>query len=349
LRLFDPADDPPARIRPGDRVRFVAVESLPEPEPRRPAAGVASPATIEVVEPGLLTTVQDAGRTGRRRFGVGGAGAMDERGLAEANRLAGNPSGTAALECTASGPALRFLAAAHFAVTGADLGAVLHRADLGAWPVPPGVRVFARAGNVLAFEGRRHGCRAYVAVTGGIDVPPVLGSRSTDLPGGFGGFEGRSLRAGDHLPVGPPVTPARREASPLPLPDGPGDVATLRVIPGPQEDLFTVEAMRRFLSVEYRVHATSDRVGCRLEGPPLAHRGPSEVVSDGMLPGCVQVPPDGQPIVMGADSPTTGGYPKIATVISADRPRLAQLLPGQARVRFEAVTVEQALRAMMAG
>jgi 5-oxoprolinase (ATP-hydrolysing) subunit C len=126
-------------------------------------------------------------------------------------------------------------------------------------------------------------------------------------------------------------------------------VVTLRAIPGPQDDLFTAEARQRFFSAEFRVRATSDRVGCRLEGPVLAHAGPAEIASDGMLPGCVQVPPDGQPIVMGADSPTTGGYPKIATVIRADRARLAQLVPGQARVRFVAVTAADAVRAMIAG
>ena len=126
-------------------------------------------------------------------------------------------------------------------------------------------------------------------------------------------------------------------------------VVTLRAIPGPQDHLFTPEALDRFFSAEYRVRATSDRVGCRLEGPALAHSGAAEIASDGMLPGCVQVPPDGQPIVMGADSPTTGGYPKIATVIRADRARLAQLVPGQARVRFVAVTVADAVRAIIGG
>jgi len=347
VRLFDPFADPPARIRPGDRVRFVATDEIAppwrEPQAPNPPAGAA---VLEVVDGGLLTTVQDLGRVGRRRWGVGGAGAMDVGALAEANRLLGNPGRAAGLECTATGPALRFLAPACFTVTGADLGAVLHRADLGAWPVPAGVRVRAREGNVLALEGRRHGCRAYVALGGGIDVPLVLGSRSTDLPGRFGGFEGRALRAGDRICAGGIAAPPAAETP------GPGfrtvdDVTTLRVIPGPQDDHFTAAATRRFLSADYLVHATSDRVGCRLEGPPLAHAGPSEIVSDGMVPGCVQVPPDGQPIIMGPDSPTTGGYPKIATVITADREHLAQLLPGHTRVRFEAVTVEQALRAMI--
>jgi biotin-dependent carboxylase-like uncharacterized protein len=347
LRLFDPTADPPALFRPGDHVRFRAVDTLPRAhEPPRTAVAT-EPAALEVMEAGLLTTVQDAGRVGFRRWGVGGAGAMDEHAFAEANRAVGNPPGQAVLECTVAGPTLRILAGRHFAVTGADLGAVLHREDLGPWRVPLGVRVRARAGNVLAFGAPRHGCRAYVAVAGGFDVPPVMGSRSTDLAGGFGGFGGRPLRAGDRLRTGTAVASAGLEDAHAPR--AAEEITTLRVILGPQDHLFTAEAARRFCSAEYRVRAASDRLGCRLEGPPLAHAGPAEITSDGMLPGCVQVPPDGQPIVMGADSPTTGGYPKIATVIRADRPRLAQLVPGQARVRFAAVGVAEALRAMIGG
>jgi KipI family sensor histidine kinase inhibitor len=346
--LFDPSADPPARIRPGDRVRFRPVPELPAVEAAaRRTMVTAEPAVIEVTEAGLLTTIQDAGRVGFHRWGVGGAGAMDERALALANRAVGNAPDAAGLECTVAGPALRFLASRHFAVAGADLGAVLHRADLGPWRVPLGVRVRARAGNVLAFGAPRHGCRAYVAVAGGIDVPLVMGSRSTDLAGGFGGLAGRPLHAGDRLRAGAVAGPVEREEAAAPRAAEP--LATLRAIPGPQDDLFTPEAVRRFFSAEYRVRPTSDRVGCRLEGPALAHTGPPEIASDGLLPGCVQVPPDGQPIVMGADSPTTGGYPKIATVIRADLPRLAQLVPGQARVRFVAVTVADALRAMIGG
>jgi biotin-dependent carboxylase-like uncharacterized protein len=236
------------------------------------------------------------------------------------------------------GPTLRFLRSTAFAITGADLTPVLHRADLGAWPVPLERRVLARAGNVLSFGPRRSGCRACAAFEGGIDVPLVLGSRATDLTGGFGGFAGRALRAGDVIGLGP-----ARPARPQPAPDG-GAVRlvrsgppTLRVVLGPQDDHFTKEALRRLLSERYRVGAASDRVGCRLAGPSLPHRGASEIVSDGMVAGSVQVPPDGQPIVMMADGPTTGGYPKIATVIAPDLPLLAQAVPGEAEVRFAAV------------
>ena len=194
-RLFDPFRTQPALFAPGDRVRFVPVAELPpdEPESRlpRPSAG----AVVEVLEAGLLTTVQDAGRSGHRRVGVSSAGPMDARAFAAANRAVGNPADAAALECTMTGPALAFRAPLRFAVAGADLGAVLERADLGAWPVPRGASVLARPGNVLRFTGRRSGCRAYVALSGGIDVPLVIGSRATDLPSAFGGLAGRPLAA----------------------------------------------------------------------------------------------------------------------------------------------------------
>ena len=346
--LFDPQADPPVRIQAGDRVCFVRVASdaLPPPTAPRVEALPAGAAALEVLEPGLLTTVQDGGRAGWRRHGVGAAGAADLDALAEANRLVGNAEGAAGLECTIGGPTLRFSASAAFAVTGADLGAVLHRTDLGTWPVPSRVRVRARAGNVLAFTGAREGCRAYVAFAGGVAVPLVLGSRATDLSGGFGGYGGRALCAGDRLPLGGASGGAA--AAPRP-PAAPGEeVTTLRVVLGPEEDLFAPDAVRALLEGEFRVRETSDRIGCRLDGPALAHRGPGEIPSEGMLPGCIQVPPDGQPIVMGADAPTTGGYPKIATVIQADRSALAQLVPGVSRVRFAAVTIEEAVAAMMA-
>jgi KipI family sensor histidine kinase inhibitor len=348
LRLFDPLADPPSLIQAGDRVRFVPVDELPPPSPPSTAVVRAGSPALEVLEGGLLTTVQDQGRVGWRHAGVSGSGALDAPALASANRLVGNPAGAAALECTIAGPRLRFLATTRCAITGGDLAAVLHRDDLGAWPVPLGVRVLARAGNVLAFGERRSGSRAYVSFAGGIDVPPVLGSRSTDLAGAFGGVEGRALRAGDLIALGPPPAPAAAGEAPLEerASSDPGRTqdVTVRVVLGPQDDHFTPEALAVFLGEPYTLGPESDRVGCRLRGPRLAHRGAAEIVADGMAPGCVQVPPDGQPIVMMAGGPTTGGYPKIATVVSADLGALAQLLPGEGRVRFRAVTVEEAQR-----
>jgi antagonist of KipI len=337
-RLFDPFRAEPALLAAGDRVRFVPVAELPPLEPARAVRTSPAAAVAEVLEPGLLTTVQDAGREGYRRIGVSAAGPMDARAHAVANRAVGNTAGAAALECTMTGPALAFLAPVPFAWAGADLGAVLERADLGAWPVPSGASILARPGNVLRFASRRSGCRAYLALQGGIDVAAVLGSRSTDLQSGFGGLAGRALAAGDLIAVLPSEgerrgvreRPSERHAA----------SATLRVVPGPQAEHFDAETIARFLASPWRVSATSDRVGCRLEGEPLPHAGPAEIPSDGMVPGSIQVPPDGRPIVMTADGPTTGGYPKIATVLTADLPLLAQLVPGEGELRFESVRVE---------
>jgi KipI family sensor histidine kinase inhibitor len=338
-RLFDPLRAEPALIAPGDHVRFVPVDELAPVEEavrREPAARTA---VVEVLDPGLLTTVQDAGRAGHRRLGVGAAGPLDADAHAAANRALGNPENAAAIECTVAGPALRFLAPVHVAVAGADLEAWLERADLGAWPVPPGAAVLARPGNRLRFAGRRAGCRAYVAFRGGIDVPVVLGSRSTDLQAGFGGLDGRALAAGDELAVLPSAEGRPdRERPPVRL----SSSVTVRVVLGPQADHLEPESVARFSSTAWRVGPTSDRVGCRLEGERLRHRGPAEILSDGMVPGSIQVPPDGLPIVMMADGPTTGGYPKIATVVTVDLPLLAQLVPGEGRVRFEVISIEDA-------
>jgi antagonist of KipI len=343
IRLFDPLTAPPSLIQAGDRVRFVPVDELPPPAAPAALPFPAGPPALEVLEPGLLTTVQDHGRPGWRRAGVGGSGPMDGPALRAANRAVGNAAGAAALECTVAGPRLRFLATTRFALAGGDPSAVLHRDDLGAWPVPLGPPVLARAGNVLAFGARRSGSRTYAAFAGGIDAPLVLGSRSTDLTAGFGGLAGRALRGGDLIALGgvgerpqleeqAHMRSAREEA--------------VRVVLGPQDDHFGPEALAAFLGEAYTLAAESDRVGCRLQGPRLSHRGAAEIVTDGMVPGCVQVPPDGQPIVMMAGGPTTGGYPKIATVVSADLPALAQLLPGEGRVRFRAVSIEEAQQAV---
>jgi len=215
---------------------------------------------------------------------------------------------------------------------------VLERADLGSWPVPMGASVLARGGNILRFAGARAGARAYVALQGGIDVPVVLGSRATDLCSAFGGFSGRALGASDRLAVCPAAVAgvSPRES----LAELPARSVTVRVVLGPQGDHFDERGRQALLDGPWRVSATSDRVGCRLEGEPLRHAGPAEILSDGMVPGSIQVPPDGRPIVMMADGPTTGGYPKIATVVSGDLSLLAQLVPGEGEVRFEAVSIQ---------
>jgi KipI family sensor histidine kinase inhibitor len=339
IPLFDAYAETPTLIQPGDRVRFAPsreeASAPPLPAPRISRHRAA----MEVLAGGLLTTVQDAGRPGLRRLGVPGAGPADAQAHACANLALGNHQNRASLECVVVGPTLRFLSTTAFALAGADLGARLERSDLGDWPVPPGARVVARAGNILRFRGRQRGCRAYVAFEGGLDVPVVLGSRATDLASGFGGYEGRALRTGDRLallPQGP--TRAARSAGQSQMFT---DVVEARVVLGPQADSFARSEIAAFLGAAWTVSTASDRVGCRLAGPRLLAQ-PPEIVSDGMVPGCIQVPPSGQPIVMMADGPTTGGYPKIACVIRADLPLLAQLLPGAGRVRFRAIPVETA-------
>ena len=337
--MFDIASDPPSRFLPGDRVRFVPVKRLPSYEPAsapNPQVPRSSP-SLTVEDGGLFTTVQDLGRVGYQRYGVPVAGAVDVPALRAANGLVGNEPGAAALECTVSGPRLRCLRTTIASVTGADLGAVVERRDLGRWRVPPRSSFRLRPGNVLTFEGRRSGARAYVAFAGGIDVPLVLGSRSTYAIAEMGGFEGRALQAGDGLAVREAKEIAvGRVSSVKGLPEtSEGDV-TLRIVWGPQDDYFTDEGRATLVTSVYSVGPASDRMGYRLEGPPLEHEDAQEIISDGMMLGAVQVPPSGLPIVMLADRATTGGYPKIATVVGEDVAKLGQLLPGE-RVRFRAV------------
>ncbi len=297
-------------------------------------------AILEVIEGGWLTTVQDLGRPGYARYGIPPSGAMDFFALAVANRLVGNPPGAAGLEITLTGPTLRATAPCLVAVTGADLTLQVDGREMPMW-----MSVFVRRGSVISFGRRRWGCRAYLAIAGGIDVPPVLGSRSTYLPGRFGGLDGRALRPGDRLPIGPAPANLVEQAGrafPRHLIPPYSDRPVLRAIPGPQDDHFTPEGLKTFFGAEYRILPTSDRMGYRLEGPTVVHGKGTEIISDGVPLGAVQVPPDGQPIVMMADHQTTGGYPKIAAVIRADIPLLAQGVPGESRVSFRPVSIPEA-------
>ncbi|HEX9726004.1 MAG TPA: 5-oxoprolinase subunit PxpB [Vicinamibacteria bacterium] len=349
LRWFDARSSPPTFFLPGDRVRFVSVSELEEV----PALGSTNQAprgdpTFEVLDGGLLTTVQDLGRIGYQRYGVPVAGAADAASLRAANLLVGNEPGAAALECTVAGPSLTLLRTVVLSVCGADLGPVLERGDLGRWEIPAGSSFLARAGNVLSFSGRRAGCRAYVAVAGGLGVPEVLGSRATYVASILGGYKGRALERGDVLTAlssERAASPGRRW--PHASISTEGAATTVRLVLGLQEDAFTKKAKTTLTSSEYVVAPSSDRMGCRLKGPRLEHKGPSEITTDGMVLGAVQVPPDGQPIVMLADRATTGGYPKIGTIIRADVPRLAQLMPADP-LRFEVVDLEEARKALFA-
>jgi antagonist of KipI len=295
---------------------------------------------LEVLEGGMLTTVQDLGRYGYERYGVPVAGAMDPFALQVANALVGNSLGEAALEITIVGPTLRATESCLIAVTGADLSFRLNGRLLPSW-----MAVFVRRGWTIEFGKRKRGCRAYLAVAGGIDVPVAMRSKSTYLRGGFGGFEGRTLRAGDIIPIGRPAFHVPSLAGrdfPTDLIPEYSDAPEVHVILGPQDDYFTEKGIATFLSSEYEVSPTSDRMGYRLQGPEIAHKEQADIISDGIVLGSVQVPADRQPIVMMADHQTTGGYPKIATVISADIPLLAQCMPGASTVTFRATAVEEA-------
>lgn len=295
---------------------------------------------LQVIEPGLLTTVQDLGRKGYEQFGVPVAGAMDGYALRAANGLVSNPWDAAGLEITIVGPRLRATQNCLIAVTGGDLGLRVKGRRMPLWTA-----LYVRRGWTISFNGRQSGCRACLAIAGGIAVPPVMGSRATYLRGGFGGYQGRALRAGDALPVGEPsCSPLDLAGRRLPEDIRPryDDAPAVEVILGPQDDHFTKEGIATFLAGEYAVGTTSDRMGYRLEGPAVEHKTSADILSDGITLGAVQVPADGQPIVMMADRQTTGGYTKIATVVSADISLLAQCIPGSSRIRFRATTVEAA-------
>jgi len=348
ISLFNPYREPACFFQPGDRVRFVPVQADEiawAEEPRVPEEPVAGRPSLELIEAGLLTTVQDSGRIGYQRFGVPVSGAMDSFALRAANALVGNPSDAAGLEITVAGPTLRFLSDALIAITGGDLQPVLHTPEMVGWAAPLWTALYVRQGSLLEFGARRNGCRACLAIAGGIITTPIMESRSTYLASGFGGWHGRPLQAGDLLSTGEPCGHRPSLAGrALPLDRRPayGDHPVVRVVLGPQDDYFSAETIRVFLSEEYAVTATSDRMGLRLQGTPLEHRGAAEIISNGIALGSVQVPPNAQPIILTADRQTAGGYPVIATVIRTDMPLLAQCVPGQSRVRFQVVSVEDA-------
>jgi len=296
---------------------------------------------LTVLRPGLLTTVQDLGRWGHQAVGVPVAGAMDSYSLRLANGLVGNPEGAAALEVTLLGPTLR----AEVPLVIAAAGAIFDL-QVDDRPVLHGAPVDLPAGSVLRVLERRAGARAYLAVAGGIETPVVLGSRATHLVSRMGGVDGRALVAGDVLPLGEasPRLPRRATRSPLPI-AAPGP-RRLRVLLGPQDEWFTTAAVDALLGGTFTVSTQSDRMGFRLDGPALTRRRDGELVSEPVAFGGIQVPTGGPPILLMADRQTAGGYPKIATVITADLPLAGQLAPGEP-VRFLACTRAEARSALI--
>jgi len=296
---------------------------------------------IVIVSPGLYTTIQDRGRRGYQEYGMPVAGAMDDFSLRTANILVGNGEYEAVLEATMNGPEIAFNTDAVAAITGANMVPKVNGRIVPMWR-----SIRLSGGDVLSFETAREGARAYIAFAGGLDIPLVMGSRSTFVRGGIGGFEGRKLMNGDEMNLrdrNVSIQQLINRAIPLQyIPEYRQD-CLIRAVPGPQDDYFTRGSLESFFKSEYQMSNEADRMGYRLSGPALEHKYGADIISDGISLGSIQIPGHGMPIVMLADRQTTGGYPKIATVISSDIPLMAQLKPGD-RVSFERVDIREAHR-----
>lgn len=352
LRLFDPQRSEPALLQPGDLVRFVPVTSLeydslaagqPISEQTEP---VFYPGRVglHILQPGMMTTLQDLGRRGYMAYGVPMAGAADFSSLMVGNWLLGNRARTAALEITLSGPEVEFTGPTAFAITGAPIPAELIPAD-GSHPrpVPGWAAVLASPGDRLRMGAITAGCRSYLCVAGGFDLPPVLGSLSEDLFGKIGPL-GRPLKAGDWLPIGLPLHPPadlsgrRLPADAIPVFEG---QLVVRATRGPHEHAFSNEAFAAFFGGQYLVGAQSDRQGLRLEGPKLSHVAGADIISEPVPPGAIQVPANGQPILLMGNRQTTGGYTNIGVALYNDLWAAAQLRPGD-RIAFQEVDAAEA-------
>ena len=287
---------------------------------------------IEIVQAGPLSTVQDLGRTGFRHQGVSKAGALDGLSLMIANRLVGNADETAGLELLFGNTRIRFMKEVWFALAGCECFATLNGK-----PVLLGWTKRARAGDELQINIPRNGLCAYVAFDGGIDVPQLMGSRSTDVQGEFGGWEGRKLQSGDILPIGK-KNPKQLKNRGVLLPTLNQEI---RVLAGAEINQFSPVTQDAFFTHGWKVTADSNRMGFRLEGDKLVREESTDLLSHGVFPGVIQIPPNGQPIILAAEAQATGGYPRIASVIQSDLWKLGQLRPG-AFVHFKRVTREEA-------
>lgn len=292
---------------------------------------------IRVLKGGMLTTVQDLGRTGYQSQGFSVAGVMDVRSFKIANLLLDNPENEAVLEFTLIGPTLEFTSATIIAITGGDF-----QPTINGEPAPMYTAIYMNKGDILKFGSARTGSRGYVAFSSYLDIPVVMGSRCTNLKSGLGGFKGRKLQAGDYMNFR-----IKRRYLPFFLsrklePENfDQDSTTLRVVMGPQDNKFSRQGIETFLSSEYTVTSEFDRMGCRLDGAYIAPKESSDIISDGIAFGSIQVPAHGKPIILLADRQTTGGYAKIATVASVDIPKIVQRKTDH-KIRFEAITVQEA-------
>jgi len=296
-------------------------------------------AVFEVLEPGILTTIQDLGRYGFSQFGIPPSGALDALSLRVGNLLVGNKEEEASLEITVMGLKLKAAREVVIAITGGDLSPNLNGEPLDMWRTHILVE-----GDIITFKKLRAGCRSYLVVSGGFVVPKIMGSRSTYLSGRFGGIEGRALRRGDILYTTNLSPPLNKLGLRFPndwIPSLEKEVL-LKVIPGPQDHHFTEKGSQTFFSSSYQVTPKCDRMGVRLEGQKIERRPNVEesIISEGLIPGVIQVPGDGKPIIILTEL-VTGGYTKIATIISTDLPKVAQLKPGD-RIRFKPISIEEA-------
>ena len=291
----------------------------------------------KVIKPGLFTTVQDAGRYGFQKYGVPVSGVMDNYAFVAANLLVDNKPNDACIEITLQGPSFEFLNTAQIAISGAALSPTVNGEKVVCWQTLQVCR-----GDVLSFGRPRSGCRAYLAAKGGIDVPLVLDSRSTYVRGGFGGFQGRRLKAGDVIEAYEPSILLKFGFSmPQELVPSYSNKLTIEVVLGPQSDYFTDMNIETFLSSIYTVTTESDRMGYRLDGSRVEQKGALDMVSDAIPVGAVQVPKSGKPIIMMRDAQTTGGYPKIAVVSTPDVSRLGQVKPND-KIRFSKISPSKA-------
>ncbi|WP_079527557.1 5-oxoprolinase subunit C family protein [Halobacillus hunanensis] len=314
---------------------------------------------LKIIKEGMLTSVQDLGRTGYQKYGVIVSGSMDSYAHRIANLLVGNEENAAALEATLLGPEIEFKQDSMIAICGGDLSPTINGQKVNTWR-----SIFVKEGSVLKFGKSRTGCRAYIAVTGGLDIQEVMDSQSTYLRAKLGGYQGRALKSGDQLPMVHPNDMQRKlmdsirqrmgsnyvyETDWMPAADMIPEYSSqpvIQMLRGPQYALFNEQSQRIIYEEPYSVSSQSDRMGYRLEGSPLSLTESKELISEAVAFGSIQVPSDGNPIILMADRQTTGGYPKIGQIASVDLPLVSQLKPGD-QISFREVTLEEAQRALI--
>jgi KipI family sensor histidine kinase inhibitor len=358
IKPYDPLREPPVLFKAGDYIRFkpitaqefehIATETNKKQTSEQSV--LSKNVAFSIISAGALTTVQDAGRFGFQKDGFTPSGVMDLLSYQLANAIAGNTTNTAVLETTMLGPKIRFLQDTYFAITGADQEPLLNGQK-----IPLYTQVFAQAGNELSLRLSRTGLRSYIAFLGGVDVPVILGSRSTSMRYTLGGFKGRALKSGDAFSLCSLTQFCHTRPVPVPealltvpqklLKEKTDTPVIIRVIAGPQDSFFTADVIKKFTKNEYVVSGESDRMGLRLTGPKLISPNGTDIISDGITYGSVQISSSGQPIIMAADHQTCGGYAKIATVISADLSMIGQLTPGS-HIRFKFVSYAKAIKVL---